>query len=329
MEETRRRLARAVHELLGGSYSHAKREVEVGHVTVDGEVVTDPGAWVGGREEIAHRPELRRRDTVARTAPIDIVYIDEDVVVVSKPPDLLVHPADDRGRDTVLSRTAAEVARRAGRHRRVWIVHRLDEGTSGVMVLALSHEAAEKLQAQFRSHSVGRRYRAIVAGDLREEVQIDREIGRPRPGARRGALAPGSGGRPAVTVIRPVERAGIATLVEAELHTGRTHQVRVHLSYLGHPVLGDAVYGDPRGDPACLPRLALHAAHLAFRHPLTGERMVFDEPLTEDLALVWAGLVRRCRRSEVSRSRGGQGSRESAAASRPPRPRSRRRSGDR
>jgi 23S rRNA pseudouridine1911/1915/1917 synthase len=330
MGGTRRRLARAVHDLLGGSYARAKREVERGHVTLDGDVVTDPGVWVADGQEVVHRPELPRRGPAPRTPPIRILHLDDEVIVVSKPSGLLVHPAADRDRDTVVSRTVAEVARRSGRRRRVWVVHRLDEGTSGVMVLAGSHEAAERLQAQFRAHSVERRYTAIVAGDLREWARLDRDIGRPRPGARRGALAPGKGGRRAVTVVTPLERAGAATLVEAELGTGRTHQVRVHLSYLGHPVLGDGVYGDPRGDPVRLSRLALHAAHLSFVHPTTGERLSFDEPLPRELATAWAGIVRRfgIAAPRVTARTGDRGRRRNGAATPPPRRRNRRRSGD-
>jgi 23S rRNA pseudouridine1911/1915/1917 synthase len=286
MQRDRRRLARVVQETLGSSFSRARREVEVGHVLVNGVVTFNAGCWVSPTDAVLHRPNLPRRTAPARTPPIEVLFLDGDVVVVNKPSGLLTHPTLDKEEDTVVSRTAAAAERRSGRSRRVHIVHRLDRDTSGVMVLALTHVAAESLQRQFRSHSVERRYLALVRGVLAREVVVARSIGRPRAGARRAALAPGTGGRPAHTVLRPSEPLGPVTLVEAELGTGRTHQVRVHLSYLHHPVLGDPVYGEPKSDPVEVLRLALHAAHLSFVHPGTGQRLTFTAPLPPDLAHV-------------------------------------------
>lgn len=291
MDGARRRLARTLQELLGGSYSHARREVEAGHATVDGEVVTDPGAWVDPLSVVAHRPELPRRRRAPAGPVIEALHVDEAVVVVDKPSGLLVHPTSDRESDTVVSRATALLVRKGERSTRVWVVHRLDQPTSGVLVLARSHEAASALQQQFRVHSVARRYLALVRGDMARPVTLAGEIGRPRPGARRGALAPGSGGRAARTTLEPLERAGRATLVSATLATGRTHQVRVHLSSIGHPVLGDEVYGDPRSDPTWVPRLALHATRLAFTHPATGVRLSFDVALPDDLRSAWGRLA--------------------------------------
>ena len=290
MMSVRRRLARRVHELLGGSYAHAKHEVETGHVTVNGAVVIDPGAWTGDGDALEHRPELPRRDRAPRAPGIPILLRDEDIVVVVKPAGLLVHPTDERDEDTVLSRTAAALGRVEPHVGRLFIVHRLDQGTSGVLVVARSHQAAENLQDQFRIHSVDRRYVAIVCGNVKGPATVEREVGRPRPGARRGALAAGSGGKMAKTLIVPLEHGAGATLVEAQLGTGRTHQVRVHLSYLGHPVLGDAVYGAPKDDPAPAKRIALHARLLAFDHPRTGERLSFEAALPKDLAALWRRL---------------------------------------
>ena len=229
--------------MLGWTYSRAKREVLVGHATVDGEVVTDPGRILRPGAVVAHRPSLPRRSAVPRGPGIEILHVDEDLVIVNKPSGVLVHPTSDGEEDTVLARLVVELARRFGNPRKVYVVHRLDRDTSGVMVLARNHAATQHLQLQFRAHSVSRRYRALVAGDVAEEVLVDRGIGRPRPGARRAAFA--TGGLPARTTVRPLERFGSTTLVEAELGTGRTHQVRVHLSALGHPVLGDPIYGGP------------------------------------------------------------------------------------
>ncbi len=290
-----RRLARAAEALLGTSYSRAKREVLIGHILVNGGVVTDPGARVGPGDEVAHAPSLPRRVATPKTPPIEVLFADGEVVVVNKPPGLLVHPTIEGEQDTVLARAAAELQRRTGRHRRLLVVHRLDRDTSGVMVLAVTHAAAEHLHRQFRFHTVERLYLALARGDLLRDELVERSIGRPRPGARRAALAPGTGGRAARTLLRPLERLGPATLVEAELGTGRTHQVRVHLAYLGHPVLGDPIYGDPETDPFSIGRLALHAGVLSFVHPGTGERLRFRQAPPPDFSALLAHLRRRHR----------------------------------
>ncbi len=276
------RLARVVQSRLGCSYSRAKDEVERGHVTVNGEVVVLPGALVSAADTVVHNPNLPRRRRPPATPRLDILHLDEHLLVVVKPAGLLVHPTRDEERDTVLTRAAGELHRRTGHRCLVLVVHRLDRDTSGVMVLARRHEVVATLQQQFRIHSAGRRYLAFACGHLREPRTVDADIGRPRPSARRAALAPGSG-KSALTFLRPVELLRGATLVEAELRTGRTHQVRVHLASLGHPVLGDAVYGDAEREPIPPPRLALHAHQLAFLHPVTGERLAFNVPLPADL----------------------------------------------
>ncbi len=322
-----RRLGRAAQELLASSYSRAKRQVLLGHLLVNGTVVTDPGVLVGPGDVVAYDPNLPRRARTPKTPPIEILHLDADVLVVDKPAGLLVHPTAEGDQDTVLSRAAAELERRTGRHRRLLVVHRLDRDTSGLLVLAMSHAAAEQLQRQFRAHSVERRYVALVRGNVAGEVMVTRGIGRPRPGARRAALAPGTGGQPAHTVVRPLEQLGGLTLVEAELGTGRTHQVRVHLSYLGHPVLGDPIYGEPASDPIDPGRLALHAVVLGFTHPTTGQRLEFRSEPPRDFKHALELARRRQPRQHLNavprRSRPDQG--ESAAATAPPRPRTQRR----
>jgi 23S rRNA pseudouridine1911/1915/1917 synthase len=329
VERGTRRLGRAAQQLLASSYSHAKREVLLGHVLVNGAVVADPGAIVREGDAVEHNPNLPKRARVSKTPPIEIVHLDNDVLVVNKPAGLLVHPTAEGEQDTVLSRAAAELERRTGRHRRVLVVHRLDRDTSGVLVLALSHAAAKHLQGQFRGHTVERRYVALVRGSFVGEVLVARGIGRPRPGARRAALAPGTGGRPAHTVVRPLETLAGVSLVEAELGTGRTHQVRVHLSYLGHPVLGDAVYGEPATDPVSPGRLALHAAVLGFVHPTTGERLLFRREPPQDFTRALALLRRRRLPQEAPAAAvpSRQDRRRSAKASPPPRLRTPRRRG--
>lgn len=295
MDEPIIRLGRAVQKLQGGSYSRARHAVEIGHVLINGVLCADPGATVGRDDRITIDVNLKRRVRPVPARTIEILHADDDLVVVVKPPGLVVHPTAEAEDDTVIARIGAAIEKRTGTHRRVFVVHRLDRDTSGVMVVALNHRSTEILQQQFRAHTIDRRYLALARGDLAAPVDVTRAIGRPRPGARRAALAPGGGGRPAKTVFRPVERFGPVTLIEAELGTGRTHQVRVHLSFLDHPVLGDHVYGEPASDPVEVPRLALHAAVLAFVHPTTGERMRFELPLPADLGIVIAMLRRRRR----------------------------------
>jgi 23S rRNA pseudouridine1911/1915/1917 synthase len=323
------RLARRLQEVIGSTYSRAKREVLIGHATVDGAVVTDPGHVLRPNAVVAHQPGLPRRSPVPRGPGIEILHVDEDLVVVNKPSGVLVHPTSDGEEDTVLARLVVELARRFGNPRKVKVVHRLDRDTSGVMVLARSHAAAEHLQRQFRAHSVSRRYRALVAGDIEREVLVERGIARPRPGARRAAFV--LGGKPARTTIRPLERFGSVTLVEAELGTGRTHQVRVHLSSLGHPVLCDPIYGAEREDPVTVPRLALHAAHLGLIHPRTGEPLEFDAPLPADLAGVVTAIRRRAltaSRSHLPAQPAPPRRRQNEAARKPPPLRTRRRRGE-
>lgn len=304
------RLARLVQQRLGCSFSHAKGEVERGHVTVNGEVVTNPGALVSAGDLVVHNPNLPRRRRPPRTPPLEVLHLDEHLLVVVKPSGILVHPTYEDERDTVLTRASGELHRRTGQRCPVLVVHRLDRDTSGVLLLARRHEVVTTLQHQFRVHSVERRYLALVCGQLRASRNVDAPIGRPRPSARRAALAPGAGlGKAAVTIVHPLEVLGGATLVEAELRTGRTHQVRVHLASLGHPVLGDAVYGDGEREPLPSPRLALHAHLLAFDHPATGQRLVFRAPLPNDLK----ELLRQLRREAPG------GGRIAAATPRPPR----------
>lgn len=275
------RLARVVQSHLGCSFSHAKEEVERGHVTVNGEVITNPGALVGAADVVAHAPHLPRRRKLPPTPPLEVLYLDEHLLVVVKPAGLLVHPTHAGERDTLLSRARRELYRHTG-DAALFVVHRLDRDTSGVMVFARRHEVATALQRQFRLHSVGRSYLALVAGDLRAACTVDADIGRPRPSSRRAAVSPGTG-KAALTRVQPVEQLKGATLVEAQLGTGRTHQVRVHLASLGHPVLGDTVYGARQQKPVPPPRLALHAHRLSFVHPVTGAVLDFRAPLPADL----------------------------------------------
>lgn len=242
-----------------------------GHVTVDGEVVADPGQVLAPGQAVKHCPDLPRRRP-GRPTPIQILHLDTQLVVVNKPAGLLVHQTIEREKDTLLHRTADEIARRTGKRAPLFVVHRLDRDTSGVMVLARTTDAARRMQQAFKGHSINRKYIAIVEGDLRRTGRIEMMIGRSDPAARRTELR--EGGLKTVTRLRRIERLAGATLVEATLETGRTHQVRVVLKSLGHPIIGDELYGESR--TPVISRPALHACQLGFRHPSTGAQMAFD-----------------------------------------------------
>jgi 23S rRNA pseudouridine1911/1915/1917 synthase len=237
---------------------------------------------------------------------IGIVYLDEHVVVVEKPPGLtstrhseeLSWPARRRQFQPTLDEMLPQViARREGRRTKksgrgvpppVRPVHRLDRDTGGLMVFARSVRAERGLMEQFCRHTTSRRYLAIVPGSV-EEQTIETRIVRDRGDGRRGSTDKPGVGKHAITHIRSIEQLDGYTLIECRLETGRTHQIRIHLSELGHPLCGEKVYRKPLGgkpipDKSGAPRLALHAASLGFQHPITGKAMSFESPLPKDLS---------------------------------------------
>jgi 23S rRNA pseudouridine1911/1915/1917 synthase len=223
--------------------------------------------------------------------PLDVPYEDGDLLVVNKPAGLTVHPAPGHPRGTLVNAVLARVPdlSSGGGGLRPGIVHRLDKDTSGLMVVAKSDDAYRKLTTQLRARTIVREYLAIVGGAvLNSTGVIDAPIGRHRTHRTRMAVV--LRGRPAVTRYRVRERFAEATLLECRLETGRTHQIRVHLEHIGHPVLGDPVYGRTRVPE--MNRQALHAARLEFVHPRTGKLLAFAAPLPDDMV----ALLRRLRR---------------------------------
>lgn len=221
--------------------------------------------------------------------PIAVVYEDADILVVNKPAGLTVHPAPGHLRGTLVNAVLARVPELSGiaGSLRPGIVHRLDKDTSGLLVVAKTDGAYRSLAAQVRSRTVTRVYLALVRGTVRKDAGvITAPIGRhPR---RRTRMAVVPRGRHAVTYFEVRERFPGATLLECRLETGRTHQIRVHLLHLGHPIIGDPLYGSARA--AGMDRQALHAARLEFTHPRTGERATFTAALPEDFAKLRAHL---------------------------------------
>ena len=234
-----------------------------------------------------------------RTIPLAVVYEDADLLVIDKPAGLVVHPAPGHPAGTLVNALLARCPDLAGIGgvQRPGIVHRLDKDTSGLIVVAKTQSAHDSLVRQLRDRGVVKRYLALVRGRPRpEQGTISAPIARdPRHRQRMGVVA---GGREAVSDYRVLEDLGAWSLLEVTIHTGRTHQIRVHLAYMGHPVAGDPVYGGRRGGEALPPgvrldRQFLHAAVLGFRLPSTGEVCEFRAELPPDLREVLAALRAR------------------------------------
>ena len=278
----------------------ARDVIEKGQVSVDGERVREAGRDVAESARVAFDPN--RKALPKARCSLRILHEDEHVLVVEKPAGLLSVPTGPGAtdEDTALARVS-EYAHRlrppggyAGR------VHRLDRDTSGALAFALSREARAGLIQAFRDHRIERRYLAIVAGHPpAESGTIDAPVRDAWLSGRRGVAAPGEPSRPARTHYRLRERFAAASLVELTLETGRQHQVRVHLAHLGLPILGDPVYGQAARGPSLARRPMLHAARLAFDHPVTGARVTVDCPPPADFERLLATLRRN--------TSGGQG----------------------
>jgi len=224
--------------------------------------------------------------------PVDVLYKDEYVIVVNKPAGMVVYPAAGHSRGTLMNALAYHCANLAaiGGPLRPGVVHRLDKDTSGVMVVALSDRAYYELVSQFTERTINRRYKALVYGSLKEdEGEISLRIGR-SPSDRKKMSTRAKKGREARTRWKVLKRFVSSTLIEVQLGTGRTHQIRVHFASIGHPVLGDRTYGKKtelgmsgRGKIS-FPRQMLHAELLGFIHPATGQYLEFTSPLPEDMA---------------------------------------------
>lgn len=239
-------------------------------------------------------PEPEKLETEAEDIPIDIVYEDEDLLVVDKPAGMVVHPAPGNYTGTLVNALLYHCGDQLSSINgvaRPGIVHRIDKDTSGLLLVAKTDRAHKDLAAQLEEHTITRRYRAIVYDNIKEDAgTIDEPIGRdPKNRLRNAVIRPGMPGygsaKNAVTHYQVLERFGRYTLVEARLETGRTHQIRVHMAFIKHPLLGDELYG-PSKNKAGAGRQMLHAGVLGFSHPVTGEYMEFESPLPEDFRKV-------------------------------------------
>lgn len=297
-------LAAALPEL---SRARLQALLRAGHVRADGETIADASYRVkpGQRFTVTVPPPAPARPQ-GEAIPLEVIYEDAHLIVIDKPAGLVIHPAPGNPRHTLVNALIAhcgESLAGIGGERRPGIVHRIDKGTSGLVVAAKSDAAYAGLAAQFAAHTVERAYLAIVWGvPLPRRGEIRGAIGRD-PGNRKKMAVVKRGGRPARTHYRVLEGfAESASLLECRLDTGRTHQIRVHLAHRGHPLIGDAAYGRARrGRLAALPaalgeavlnlgRPALHAHRLGFRHPLSDAGLRFESPLPGDLRSLLAQM---------------------------------------
>lgn len=237
-------------------------------------------------------PQPEKLKVEPEDIPLDIVYEDDDMLVVDKPAGMVVHPAPGNYSSTLVNALmyhCGDALSSINGVIRPGIVHRIDKNTSGLLMVAKTDKAHGALSAQLAEHSITRRYKAIVYNNIKEdEGTVDRPIGRD-PGNRLRNAVTDINSKRAVTHYRVLERFGRFTLIEAQLETGRTHQIRVHMAYMNHPLLGDELYG-PAKNRQGAKRQMLHAGLLGFIHPSTGEYMEFESPIPEDFEAVLSGL---------------------------------------
>ncbi|HTY92533.1 MAG TPA: 23S rRNA pseudouridine(1911/1915/1917) synthase RluD [Steroidobacteraceae bacterium] len=294
------RLDQALARLLP-QYSRQRLQswIEAGAVRLNGAVPRSRDRLLGG-EQVRIEAQIEAHTAVlAEALPVDVVYEDEALRVINKPAGLVVHPgAGNPGR--TLQNALLGLDPRLALVPRAGLIHRLDKDTSGLMVVARTLESHRLLVAALAARDIERRYAAVCLGVLTGGRTVDEPIGRHRTARTRMAVR--ADGREAVTHIRIIERFRAHTLVLAQLETGRTHQIRVHLAHIGHPVVGDPVYGARRRYPpgasddlrATLDgfrRQALHAMELAFEHPFTGKPLSFEAPLPADMQSLLSALA--------------------------------------
>jgi len=283
------------------SRSRIKALIESGHVHSGKTTITDPSHRVKpGLEVVVAPPPDAPAEPLAQDIALDVVHEDEDLIVINKPAGMVVHPAPGNPDETLVNALLAhcgESLAGIGGVRRPGIVHRLDKDTSGVMVAAKTDIAHRSLSAQFAAHTLNRAYLALVWGlPNPRQGEIEGNIGR-NPSDRKKMAVVKGGGKPALTRYRVVKTyaGGAVSLVECRLATGRTHQIRVHLTALGHPLVGDPVYGRVRSNRLSglssearerlsnFPRQALHAYLLGFTHPTKGCELAFERSMPADI----------------------------------------------
>lgn len=257
--------------------------IEQGNASLGGRPVSKSAKVAAGQTVALEIPDPRPSEALAQDIPLNIVYEDDFLLVVNKPKGMVVHPAPGNPDGTLVNALLHHCAGHLsgiGGEVRPGIVHRIDKNTSGLLVVAKDDETHTGLSAQMAVHSITRRYQAVVYGNLRQEAgRVEGNIGR-HPIDRKKMALVARGGKPAVTEWQVLERFDGFTHLQLQLHTGRTHQIRVHMAGIGHPVAGDEVYG-PRNVITRLHGQCLHAKTLGFVHPKTRRYLEFDSELPE------------------------------------------------
>jgi len=265
------------------SRSRAASLIQEGLVSIGEKVISKPSFKVEAGMLVAlSMPETRETEIVPQDIPLDILYQDADIVIVNKPCGLVVHPAAGNEDGTLVNALMYHIKDLSGigGEMRPGIVHRLDKDTSGLILIAKNDKAHTVMSEQFKARTMEKHYRAVAYGSFKEESGlIDAPIARHPVDRKRMAIVPS--GKPSQTEWRVIERLNGATYLDVHLLTGRTHQIRVHMQSIGHPLIGDAIYAPNLKHPVHIPRLMLHAYSLAFTHPATGERMTVCAPLPQ------------------------------------------------
>ena len=260
--------------------SQAARLIAEGRVRVNGKPAAKSARLSGGETVTVDVPQLRETALPPQDIPLDVVYEDDDVIVVNKPTGLVVHPAPGHPDGTLVNALlhhCGDSLSGIGGEKRPGIVHRIDRDTSGLIIAAKNDAAHLTLSAQLKDHSLSRTYECLVTGNMKQDSgTVDAPIGRSSADRKKMAVVPT--GRRAVTHWEVVARYPGVTHLRCRLETGRTHQIRVHMAYIGHPILGDTVYGAKKPVPG-LTGQCLHATGLRFVHPRTGEPVELHCPL--------------------------------------------------
>ena len=268
----------------GVSRSAAARLLEAGFITINGKPATKSTRILGGDSISVELPEAEETEVAAQDIPLDVVYEDEDVIVVNKPAGLVVHPAPGHPDGTLVNALlhhCGDSLSGVGGEKRPGIVHRIDRDTSGLIIAAKNDAAHLALSAQLSDHSLARTYECLALGNFREDSgTIDAPIGRHHIDRKKMTVTTHNS-RHAVTHWEVIARYNGVTHLRCHLETGRTHQIRVHLAHIGHPILGDTVYGGKKAVPG-LTGQCLHAVGLRFVHPRTGELVSLSCPLPEE-----------------------------------------------
>lgn len=283
------------------SRAHIQKLITEGKALVDGKARKANYKLRRGEQVSLQVPEPEPVEIKAENIPLDVLYEDEDIIVVNKARGMVVHPAAGIYTGTLVNALLYHCRDLSGINGEIrpGIVHRLDKDTSGVMVCAKNDKAHINLAEQIRTKAAHRVYQAIVYGNIKEEAGIVKgDIGR-HPTDRKKMAIVRENGKPAVTHFKVLERFGAYTFIECRLETGRTHQIRVHMASIGHPLVNDPKYGPKKTSPFAIAGQALHSLMLVLKHPATGKEMTFEAPLPDDMKKIITGLRDRLAKSRT------------------------------